>query len=75
MTQVPRSRTSPFTYRVPVADADCFTRLLQIEDLGLKTLDEDDLIALLEGGSSGVVKRESSDEEAESRPKSKKQKR
>lgn len=74
MTQVPRSKGT-FTYQIPVADADCFARLLQIEDLGLKTLDEDDLIALLEGGTYGGVKRESSDEEAAPPPKPKKQKR
>ena len=38
-------------------------RLLKIEELGLKTLDEDELIKMLEAGSGSGAKREASDED------------
>lgn len=56
-------------------------RLEKIRDLGVKTLDEDDLIALLEkSGSKGIKRAASEDDEGEEeeetkpKPKAKKQK-
>lgn len=50
-------------------------KLEKIEELGLKTVNEDGLVAMLQKGGSGAADDEEKEEEEEEKPKAKKQKR